>query len=249
MLWGAILFMLLVNFSAGFMAYQRVYQAGAQYDKVKQNYDFIKGQIDKKMSQAEQIRKYREVVTNQMDVLKSLDPPDRILWSEKVNMLASLIPANVFLSGVEVNENVEMVETEQSKIARTKWEKMEASKRPKVQPVSVKKPIIHYVMHLSGLSLGENNVEQMNNIMKFHNAMIAYESVDGKGVKRRFMDGFDPTIEFGPIEAADYEGTPVNKFIINLTTKKMGSDELQDKENRPKSAVKRVASAKPDQAR
>lgn len=57
------------------------------------------------------------------------------------------------------------------------------------------------------------------------------------------------SIEFGPIEAADYEGTPVNKFIINLTTKKMGSDELQDKENRPKSAVKRVASAKPDQAR
>jgi hypothetical protein len=174
------------------------------------------------MTLADQIKQYREIVANQMDVLRSLDPPDRILWCEKINMLANLIPQNVFLAEVKIQENVKMVETEQSKAAREKWEKSKNKEKIK-EPPMVQKPVINYDVHLTGLGLGKDNVEQMQNVTAFHRAITEYTETDEKGT-RHFMDGFANNIEFESVEATVYEGTPVNKFIFKLTTKPMGED-------------------------
>lgn len=227
--WAMAVLVLLIDGGAGYLAFRQVTQATSKYMTVLSEYDMVKKQVDERMSKAEEVRQFREVVNNQMDVLRSLDPPDRILWSEKLNMLANLMPPNVFISEVEVKEYVTMVETAQSKAARERYKKALANKKeneatPKEPPV-VNKPVIHYVMHITGLSLGENNDEQLNNVTKFHKAIINYERVDGKGEKRRFMDGFTSNIEFESIVATEYEGTPVNKFIFKLTTKPMGIEE------------------------
>lgn len=239
---AAAILMLAINGGAGWMAFRSVMTAKQGLDEVQSRYDSINAEITKKMSSADAVRKYREVVTNQMDVLKSLDPSDRILWSEKLNMLSNLVPSDVFLTEIVVNEQTKMVETEASKAARAKWEKDTREKKGK-QPEQVLKPIITYKMTLTGLALGKDNVEQFNNVLRLQKALTTYSMKDNKGKAHRFMDGFIPNVEFGPIEASTYEGTPVNHFVFILNTMTQGTEELR-KPAEPD--TKRMASSRAD---
>jgi hypothetical protein len=207
-----------------YYAYSQVEASTAALNTVKAKQKKLKSEIEKKTAMADQVRQYREVVANQMDVLKSLDPPDRILWCEKINALSNLMPPNVFLAQFKVDENVKMVETQQSVEARAKWAKSPKKGSTK-EPAAVQKPVISYSVLLVGLALGKDNVEQMQNVTAFHKALIDNSEQDAAGKTRRFMDGFNDNIEFESVEATMYEGTPVNKFIFRLTTKPMGSDE------------------------
>lgn len=237
LLWLAILAVLFVDGSIGVIAYSQVGSAKAKLDTVKADYDALNKKITARYAAAESVRQFHEVVSNQMDVLKTLDPPDRLLWSEKINMLANLIPSEVFLTSIEVKENVIMVETEQSKLARIRWEADKKKKAPKA-PEAVKKPVIHYILTLSGLAMGEDSNRQLKSVLSYQRALNAYSTKDSHGVMRRFMDGFEPVIEFGPINATIFEGTPVSEFSFNLTTKSMGQDEPKDSSK----AEKQVAS-------
>lgn len=215
--------LLVVNAGAAYFAYSNVLQSENSLEQVKNSQKKLKDEIAHKMSQAEQIRHYREVVSNQMDVLRSLDPPNRILWCEKINELSDLMPPKVFLSEIKVTENSKMVETQQSKDARANWEK--SPKKSKLPPPPVvQKPVISYDVFVTGLALGRDNVEQMKNVTAFHKALIENSGVDASGKPIHFMDGFNDNIEFESLEATLYEGTPVNKFVFKLTTKPSGED-------------------------
>lgn len=219
------LLMVALNGGALWMALSSVWEAKAELASVKTKLDLVNEQINKRMTEAEQVKKFRDVVTNQMDVLRSLDPPERILWCEKMNMLSNLIPPDVFISEINVTEQVEMVETEASKAARLKWER--AEKKVGTQPAPVKRPLISYLMKVTGVALGKDNVEQFNNVMKFHKSMTTYKMKDAQGKEISFMDGFDPNINLGSIEATVYEGESVNEFTFTLRTKTMGGEETK----------------------
>lgn len=239
----AALAMLAVNAVAGWVVLSSVFVAKNEMNDVKNKRDLISQQINKRMSEADRVRKFREVVTNQMDVLKSLDPPERILWCEKLNMLSNLVPPNVFLSEVQITEQVEMVETEASKAAHIKWER--AEKKRGIEPQPVKRPLISYKMKVTGLALGKDSFEQMNNAMKFHHAMTTYIMKDSRGKAHRFMDGFNSNVDLGSIEATLYEGSPVNQFTFTLTTKVMGAEELrQPAERGPKQIAESTGASK-----
>ena len=136
-------------------------------------------------------------------------------------MLASLMPSSVFLTEVDIEENVTMIETEQSKQARAKWETDKAKDRDK-QPEVVKRPLIRYVMRITGLALGPTSVDQFDNAMKVHQAMIDYKTVNARGQGILFMDAFNPNIEFESMESTVHQGRPVNKFVFKLTTRPIG---------------------------
>jgi len=233
LLWIAIALALAANGAGGWLALRQVWQAQQECEQVKLEYDKVSKEIDQKLTEADAIRKFREVVTNQMDVLKSLDPADRILWSEKINMLSNLMPPSVFISELQVSENVEMVETEQSRVAHDKWSKLAPEKRGK-EPEAVKRPRIHYLMRITGMSMGTDSADQGANMLKFHKAMTTYAISDGHGGMRRFMDAFNPNVDFESVEALTHEGQPVTKFIFKLTSKAMGED--TEKSAKPRQA-------------
>lgn len=245
---GAMLVVLLallmaaLNGGALWMALSCIWTAKAELAGVQSKLDLVNEQIQKRMTEAEQVKKFRDVVKNQMDVLQSLDPPERMLWCEKLNMLSNLIPADVFISEINVTEQVEMVETEASKAARLKWEK--AEKKVGTEPAPVKRPLISYLMKVTGVALGRDNVEQFNNVMKFHKAMTTYSIKDAQGRERKFMDGFDPNINLGSIEATVSEGEAVNQFTFTLRTKTMGEEKKPEAGQSPQVA----AAGEPGQA-
>ena len=112
----AALAMLALNGGVAWTAFQKVYSAGDEARNLSRKIRTVENQIAKSYQSSQQIRDFEEVVNNQKEVLRTLDPPDRILWCEKINMLANLIPSNVFVSQIDINEVVVMVETDQSRL-------------------------------------------------------------------------------------------------------------------------------------
>lgn len=218
---------------AGYFSWNTVHQAQMATRKLEAEKKEVATQIAGLSDQAKEIQHLREVFNNQWEVLQSLDPPDRILWSEKVNMLAHFIPADVFVSKLKLDEEIVEVELQSSIEARQKWE--EGGKKG-TKPEVTKKPVINYTLRITGQATGADNVEQFDNVLKFHDAMKAYETVDNSGTKRSFMDCFNPDIEFENIQATLYEGFPVNQFTFKLRSKPVSPTEPTKEETDSKAA-------------
>lgn len=232
--------MVALNGGVAWTCYKTVHDAGEDARVAKGKLKTIEDQIAATYQSSEQIRTFEQVVNNQKEVLETLDPPDRVLWCEKINMLANLIPTKVFVSKIEVVEAVEMIETKESIEARKKWEAEDKEKRGP-EPEAVKRPVIHYDIAVTGLATGESNVEQFDNVMAFHKAIISHEWTDDYGAKHRFMDGFVDNVDFGVIEATNYDGVPVNQFVFKLRTLNQGGEDKKPSVE----DTKAVASAEP----
>lgn len=232
----AIVVMIGLNLALAWTALSTIAASRSKLVKVRGELASVQRQIDSKTKQAEEIKTFRDVVTNQMDVLRSLDPPDRILWSQKINMLASLIPSSVFIDDVRINEDVQMVETEASKKAGADW-KASTNKKKGPEPKKAYRPVIRYHLTLSGVAEGEDNIAQFNNVMAFQRALNEHRMVDPAGHAQRFMDGFQKEIQFHMIKGDEYEGVQVNKFVFELTTLPLGEEKPRQ------TAEPRIASA------
>jgi cytochrome b len=220
----AVVLTLVIDGGVGWTLYQRVTRAGEHARQLSADIRAIDAKIAERSQSSEQTLRYQQVLNNQKEVLRTLDPDDRILWCEKLNMLAALVPQNVFLTDIDVSEVVDMVENTLLRQAHERWLTLDQKKRG-AEPEVIKKPVIHYDMTLTGLAIGHDSAEQFANVMAFHRAITTYRAPAGAdGKTRRFMDGFDPTVNFGSIEATTYEDASVNKFVFKLRTLNQGED-------------------------
>lgn len=208
----------------GFGSWNKVHQAKVDYMQLKAKQQKLEKEVAATSEKAQEIMELRRVFSDQLEILRSLDPPNRILWSEKIDMIADLMPSNVFLEEVRVEETVTEVELQSSIQARQEWEK---NGKEGPQPEVVKKPVITHTLVLSGVTTGADNVEQFDNVVKFHDALTNHKRVETDGTVRRFMDSFDPNVEFETVEATLHQGFPVHHFIFKLKTKAPTSEELE----------------------
>ena len=77
----------------------------------------------------------------------------------------------------------------------------------------------------TGVALGDDNVQQFDNVMKFQKAMTNYRRKLPDGGEARFMDGFINNVEFENIMAVHYHSVPANLFTFKLTTRAWGTEE------------------------
>jgi len=178
--------------------------------------------------EAVQIEYEMRLFDAQLEILKSLD--NRILWSQKLNMLAKLIPPSVFLSEISITENFREVEIKSSIEARKKFEEGRGKTKDRGEkPEVVKKPVVSYTLRLSGLATGPDSVQQLDNVSKFHDALVSFEEKTPKGETVRFMDNMKPTIEFEFVEAYMYERKyQVQRFAFKLNSVALGDDEAAE---------------------
>jgi hypothetical protein len=180
-------------------------------------------QINELGPEAAQIDYEMKLFDTQLEVLESLKP--RLLWSQKLNQLAKLIPTTVFLNELTLTENFREVETKSSIEARKAWEKKKLGPKPETQ----KKPVISYAIRMTGLSTGTDSVEQLDNVAKFHDALVGFEEKNEKGETVRFMDNMKPSIAFEFVEAYIYQRQyPVQRFAFRLESLAMGDQEATE---------------------
>ncbi|MCX7013976.1 MAG: hypothetical protein NTW86_15725 [Candidatus Sumerlaeota bacterium] len=96
---------------------------------------------DSKLKSFQELRDLKAKLDNQIEILRQLDPPDRILWSEKLNMLALAITPEAFITELTLTEKVTEVETEESIKRRQAWDNDKSEKKGPA-PKEVKVPII-----------------------------------------------------------------------------------------------------------
>ena len=81
-------------FNAWWTAKKELETATEKRDEILKQIEDVKGDFVK-------LKELEDLLKNQVEILKALDPPGRILWSEKLNMLASMIPPDVYITKME----------------------------------------------------------------------------------------------------------------------------------------------------
>jgi Tfp pilus assembly protein PilN len=182
--------------------------------------DDIQGKIDDLEDDYQALKEIKALVGNQIEILNSLNPPDRLLWSEKLNMLADLIPRDVYVTDLRMTESVEDVETLESQQRRAEWEKAGKMGTP---PAAVKKPVIRQSLQITGITYAKNSDKRLQLVLDFLNALQGYSYRTPDGQVRRFMDNFDELIRIVKIPTVDIQGVEVSQFIFIITSQPLSA--------------------------
>jgi hypothetical protein len=178
--------------------------------------DNLKKTVESKQKQFKDLIEIRTILANQMEILKALDPPNRLLWAEKINMLAEIVPSSVYLTNMVVSEDIKEEETQESKKIREAWIK---GAKKGAEPPQINKPIVTQTLVVEGITWADEADQRIQLIMKFHDAMKNYSTRGMDGSTRKFMDSFQD-IKIDSTYMERVAGRNVNHFKLILTGKK-----------------------------
>lgn len=192
----------------------------AELEKAKKGVEDLKSNIKKIQTDYEEIKRLMDLTANQLEILRALDPPDRLLWSEKMNMLAELIPQGVFLTQIKLTESVTEVPTTESAEKYKEWER---GGRKGVAPKLIKKPVIRQTLHLAGVAHAEVPEDRLRLITAFSEALKNFSWKRRDGTIQRFYDHFTGEIGISEIQVVNLEGISVTTFAFILSSKPFGA--------------------------
>lgn len=198
------------------------YSINAQYqaEKAKKEADAraktLEGELRALRVEYEELESMLRILQNQKAVLDALDPPDRLLWSKKLNMLPMLVPENVFLTDIVLTEKVSEIETEESLKANQAWVAAGSKGTP---PPKEKVPVIDQKMELTGLAYSPEGKSE-NRLQRITEFRTNLESKDVKipytGKVERYIAGFRRQVGISAIELTSVMERDVSKFTFSL---------------------------------
>lgn len=155
-----------------------------------------------------------------IEVAQALDPPDRLLWSRKLNMLPLLVPEGIYLTKIEVSQRVTERETEDSIRARNEWMKNKRGDSP--TPVRV--PVYNQTLNLEGIAYVPDGLDtqRLDQVIRFIRALQEQPvKLPFEAEPTRFMESFRPKIDYAPLTQTTVAGRDVTVFRFNLTANPM----------------------------
>ncbi len=199
---------------------------------VLQEEEDLKAESKKLAAEIREIEdEYRELVEalavakNQIALLEALDPEERLFWAEKLNILPLLIDDGVYLTALEVSENVREVETKASREARAEWSK---NKKSGPEPPRLTQPVITQTLLVKGVSYVPDGTsdEQLAQIVTFINTLRNEKAeVPFSGEQVSFMDHFKPVIPFRDVRGSNVQDRNVTEFTLTLVSNPVGGTE------------------------
>ncbi len=185
--------------------------------------DKVKADIASIENSFKEIKRNKELFQNQLGLLNTLDPPSRLLWCEKINLLPQLVPDGVFLTRVKVDEQITEVETPESVSRRRDWEQSKA-KNKGAKPTVIKKPVIYQTLILEGVAYieGGQSDRRLDLVATFLRNFKEKEVVVPHTKKTKsFMENFEGDVLFDPIVGDRIEGREVSKFVFRIRSRPM----------------------------
>ena len=241
---GVLVVFLAVWIIVGYgLIYSPISKAEAREKDLNAQHDAQKKILDGKNAEHKVRLAKWKLMQDQKEILQELKPANRLLWSEKLNMLVNLVPQDVYITGVEVTEKVDLVETVSSKEARDAYTKKkrdsetaldEKQKAAKVrdlgpEPKIIQKPVISQTFIIKAATLiREDGSDRIAKVSEFERNMQQYEMKNAKGEVRRFRDFFEKTqddeqklaVNMGLMEQKLLDGVFVWAFEFTLNTEK-----------------------------
>ncbi|MFP4381625.1 MAG: PilN domain-containing protein [Candidatus Sumerlaeia bacterium] len=226
-----------------FFAYAKITDAQDRADIVQAKVKKLEKSVENNLAQYKNEYEQWKVTQEQLEIVNELMPEDRILWSAKLNMLANMVPQDIYLVDIELDENIKLVETEQSKKDRAEYEKRkkevdameEGSAKTKAkrelgeEPEVRKKPLITQTLTVKAVTeLANLGTNRLQKVIEFREAMQNASMENAQGETIYFRDHFTQTgerdtslkIEPGVMTEEILDGVPVWSFELKLTTQR-----------------------------
>lgn len=225
-----VVFVLVLLFAAnaagGFWMFKQRSESIARTKSLDEQSKGLKAQLAKRQQEYQELKASLDTLTNQIAVLKSLDPEDRLFWAQKLNMLPLLVPDGVFITKLQISENVEQKETVASQKKYQEWTQKGSKGAP---PAHQTKPSITQILDVYGVSYVSGNAtsQRLNQILEFLRAL------QGKMVKLpfskdkelSFMDHFNEDVTFSPFELGQVGNREVSTFRFTFKSKPITAEE------------------------
>lgn len=224
--------------TGGWWVYNEIDTAEKNREKLEKESAQLESELKKMRSEWEEIETALRVLENQWAIIQSLDPPERLLWTQKINMLPLLVPKNVFITDLILREQVDEVETEEYKAAYRDWAAKGSKGTP---PIKSTQPVIKQTFALSGIAFSpENSSEQrLGAIIEFDkNINEKMVKIPFSGKEEEFLNGFVRRIAYSAIEQDRVGDREVSKFtftlsatptVVNKNAKMPGTENLVNK--------------------
>ncbi|MEQ8820074.1 MAG: hypothetical protein RLY93_07490 [Sumerlaeia bacterium] len=205
------------------MFFNRVRESQLAVERLQAEKKSIDAEINKKRADSEDLARTLSVLKTQYVVLQALDPPDRLLWSRKLNVLPMYVPGGIFLTDITVTENVKEVELPESRRRYADWEKNDKKGTP---PTRTFKPVITQQMSLKGVSFVTEggSSERIRKIIDFYNDLRDKKvTLEWNGEEVNFMDKFKDEEAFSDFESVEIDKRQCTKFAFNFTTRELNT--------------------------
>jgi len=239
LLGAVVLAVVLVCGATGYNLFSAINTVSAQADRLGQEAAIKQKEYDRKTKENQEMKAKWDRMKVQEEILNVLVPNNPLLWSEKINMLANLIPAGVYVTQLHVEENSDLVETEYSKRLRQEYDQKKARIEKQstgkegvkeyqqqaeviVEPPKTMKPVITQILSIQGVATGKDQNERRNKVQAFQERLKKYSMTNKAGKTRKFMDNFTPDVAYGTQEAKVQDGVEVWGFEFKLTTRPFG---------------------------
>lgn len=220
---AALIALVAVDAVLGFYLYTAQASAKAELEELEDRATEIAQELEETEVTYNQETADIELMNDLISVYESLDSDDRILWSEKLNMLPLLVPENIYLSDIQVTQQIREIETEDSVKARNAWQEKKASERSAEPPAAEMVPVITQSMRLVGICYveGGSGPQRLTQISRFYQNLQGAKSVvlPFDKQERRFVTGFDPNIRLEPINVTTINDREVSTFNFTMRTK------------------------------
>jgi len=196
------------------------YQSDQDVKKAQDRQKTVQADIDRLEKEYKDLKTIKALYENQLEVLNALDPPNRLLWCEKLNLVPQLVPEGVFLTRVNVEEDVKEVETADSLRKRREWEQ---GGRQGPKPPVVKKPVIKQTLTLEGIIYVEGSQADKKRLQLyidfFQNLRTKEAMIPFTQKPKAFMEHFEGEEVNEPIVGDTVAGREVSRFTIKLRTR------------------------------
>lgn len=196
----------------GYLVYSKVHYYQVQQNTAAKTLLKLQGELKKKEAQFKGLETAEKMYKVQSEVISSLLPKEPLLWSEKLNQIALLIPHKVYITEMAMTEKVAEAETKESKDKRAQWEK---GGRVGTAPSTIKKPIISQKLEISGISVEKDSEKRLKLMLDFIEALKTFKDPT---YNRIFIEHFDPNIKILSTKTVKYLGVVVNKFKIEINS-------------------------------
>jgi Tfp pilus assembly protein PilN len=201
----------------GYIYFNDVHLPQQERRSVEAKLNALRAEVSQMESQYSYLREAAERFERQAKVIDILMPPNRILWSEKFNQISQCVPDNVYITHVQVNEQVREIETPESANAHSAWMATPQNRRGP-EPERIMVPSIIQTLAIEGISYARQRERRIQLVLDFWSNLVNHASVGRHGEPRRFMEQFagPPRIEYN--ESQDVAGVEVNAFRLVMQT-------------------------------
>lgn len=155
-----------------------------------------------------------------ISVARSLAPADRLMWARKLNMLPLLVPEGVYLEMIEVSQNVNERETEESIRRRNEWMRNKRGQSPPVERV----PVYNQTLRLQGIAYVPDgtDTQRLSQLLEFFRALAEKQvQLPFENEPTSFMKNFRTNVNLFPMTQKRVAGRDVTEFRVDLQARPM----------------------------